>query len=92
MLKHDVFEEFQSAYKANHSTETTLLKVFNVIILILDSASGIFLIWLDLSAAFDIIDYDVLCDFLQCHMGNVVLHWTFYVYFFISALNQLVLI
>ena len=27
MLKHDIFEEFQSAYKSNHSTETTLLKV-----------------------------------------------------------------
>ena len=40
MLKHDIFEEFQSAYKANHSTETTLLKVFNDIMLNLDSGSG----------------------------------------------------
>ena len=69
MLKHDIFEEFQSAYKANHSTETTLLKVFNDIMLNLDSGSGTFLILLDLSAAFDTIDYDVLCDVLQCHLG-----------------------
>ena len=69
MLKHDIFEEFQSAYKANHSTETTLLKVFNDIMLNLDSGSGTFFILLDLSAAFDTIDYDVLCDVLQCHLG-----------------------
>ena len=29
MLNHDILEEFQSAYKANRSTETTLLEVFN---------------------------------------------------------------
>ena len=68
MLKHEKFEEFQSAYKANHSTETTLLKVFNDIMLNLDSGSRTFLILLDLSAAFDTIDYDVLCV-LQCHLG-----------------------
>ena len=35
----------------------------------LDSGSGTFLFLLDLSAAFDSIDYDVLCDVLQCHLG-----------------------
>ena len=69
MLKHDIFEEFQFAYKANHSTKMTLLKVFNNIMLNLDSESGTFLILLDLSAAFDTIDYDVLCDVLQCQLG-----------------------
>ena len=29
MLKHDIFEELQSAYNTNHITETRLLKVFN---------------------------------------------------------------
>ena len=56
MLNHDIFEEFQSAYKANHSTETMLLKVFNDIMLNLDSGSGTFLILMDMSAAFDSID------------------------------------
>ena len=36
MLKHDIFEEFQSDYKANHRTETTVLKVFIDIMLNLD--------------------------------------------------------
>ena len=67
-VKHNIFEEFQSAYKANHSTETTLLKVFNNIMLNLDSGSGTFLILLDLSPAFDTIYYNVLCDVLQCHL------------------------
>ena len=26
ILKHNIFEEFQSAYKTNHSTDTTLIK------------------------------------------------------------------
>ena len=35
----------------------------------LDSGSGTFLILLDLSAAFDAIDYNVLCNVLHCHLG-----------------------
>ena len=36
-LWHSMFEELQSAYKAHHSTETTLVKVFNNIMLNVDS-------------------------------------------------------
>ena len=28
MTRHSMFEELESAYKAHHSTETTLVKVF----------------------------------------------------------------
>ena len=35
----------------------------------LDSGSGTFLILLDFSAAFDTIDYNELCDVLQCRLG-----------------------
>ena len=48
------------------STETALLKVFNDIMLNFDST---FLILFDLSAAFDTIDYYVVCDVLQYHLG-----------------------
>ena len=77
-----LFEEFKSAYKTNHSTEFILLKVFNDIMLHIillkvfydimlhiHSGSGTFLIFLDLSAVFDTIDYNVLCDVLQGNMS-----------------------
>ena len=51
MARHNMFEELQSAYKAHHSTETTLVKVFNDVMLNVDSKSGLFLILLDLSSA-----------------------------------------
>ena len=64
-----MFEELQSAYKAHDSTETTLVRVFNDILLNVDSESGSFLILLDLSSAFDIIDYDLLCTVFERHLG-----------------------
>ena len=43
MTRHDMFEELQSAYKTHHSTEATLVKVFNDIMLNVDSGSCSFL-------------------------------------------------
>ena len=53
---------FQSAYKQFHSTETALLKVHNNISLNMDTGKVTPLTLLDLSAAFDTIDYSVLLD------------------------------
>ena len=64
-----MFEELHSAYKAHHNTETTPVKVFNDIILNVDSGSGSFLIFLDLSSAFDTIDYDLFCTVFERHLG-----------------------
>ena len=69
MTRHNMFEELQSAYKTHHSTETTLVKVFNDIMLNVDSGLGSFLILLDLSSAFDTIDYDLLCTVFERHLG-----------------------
>ena len=55
MTRHNMFEELQSAYNTHHCTETTLVKVFNDIMLNVDNGLGSFLILLDLSSAFDTI-------------------------------------
>ena len=56
---------FRSAYKQFHSTETTLLKVHNDISLNMDIGKVTALTLLDLSAAFDTIDYSVPLDRLS---------------------------
>ena len=53
-------EELQSAYKAEHSTETALLRVHNGILMSVDEKEAAVLVLLYLSAAFDTIDHNVL--------------------------------
>ncbi len=59
LTAHDLNEPLQSAYRTNHSTETALVKVSNDILLALDNRKCVYLVLLDLSAAFDTIDHDV---------------------------------
>ena len=58
-------ENFQSAYKAHHSTETALLRVYNDVMFNIDRGNGTLLVLLDLSAAFDTIDYQILFHILE---------------------------
>jgi hypothetical protein len=55
----------QSAYRANHSTETAVLKVLSDILLDLDSGDLSALVLLDLSAAFDTVDHEILLRRLE---------------------------
>ena len=50
----------QSAYRRFHSTETTLLKVVTDLIEAIDAGDHALLGLLDLSAAFDTVEHDVL--------------------------------
>ena len=60
---------FQSAYKKLHSTETALTRVQNDLLKAVDSQGGAILVLLDLSAAFDTIDHDVLLNTLKSEVG-----------------------
>jgi hypothetical protein len=77
MSQNNLHEVFQSAYKANHSTETALVKVQNDILLELDKKRGVILVLLDLSAAFDTIDHGFLLEQLSSRLGikDIALSW-----------------
>jgi len=62
-------EIFQSAYKANHSTVTALVKVQNDILRALDGQRSVILLLLDLSAAFDTVDHTILLTRLSQEFG-----------------------
>ena len=60
LINNSLFDPLQSAYRDKHSTETALIKVQNDILAALDTNSLAILLMLDLSAAFDITDHDIL--------------------------------
>ena len=68
---------FQSAYKEGHSTETALLKIKDDIHLSLSEGKPSALVLLDLSAAFNTIDHSLLLNRLSSWFGvsSNVLKW-----------------
>ena len=77
MNNFNLLDKFQSGFRAIHSTESALLKVYNDILLCTDSGSCAILVLLDLSAAFDTIDHDSLLQRLEHRVGleGTVLSW-----------------
>ena len=67
----------QSAYRSGHSTESCLLKVMSDILDAADSGEVSLVGLLDLSAAFDTVDHDILLRRLQSSfgIGGIILHW-----------------
>ena len=74
----------QSAYRAFRSTETVIASLLSDILLALDDGDIAALALLDLSAAFDTVDHDILLHRLQSSFGlnDTVLSW------FCSYLSQ----
>ena len=66
-----------SAYRANRSTETALLRILHDLLLATDSGQVSLLTLLDLSAAFDTIDHSILLSRLHETFGisNKALSW-----------------
>jgi len=69
LLESANFSEYQSAYRKGHSTETALLEVLGGVCMAADNKQVTVLISLDLSAAFDTVDYEILLQRLQSEFG-----------------------
>ena len=67
--KNNIFEGFQSGFRANHSTETALLRVANDLLTTADNNLLSVLVLLDLSAAFDTVDHHILLQRLEHLVG-----------------------
>ena len=65
--ENDLLDMNQSAYRKNHSTETTLVKIQNDILLQLDVGNCVILVSLDISAAFDTVNHSQL---IKCFNEN----------------------
>ena len=63
------FNQHQSAYRRNYSTETALLSTNNTFFQSSDTGKSTLLISLDLSAAFDTIDHSIILSRLNTSFG-----------------------
>ena len=64
----DLFSHSQYGFRSNHSTELAVLEVIDRIILDMDKGKLPINIYLDLSKAFDTLDFNILLDKLR-HYG-----------------------
>ena len=69
LINNNLKESLQSAYKSGHTTETAEGRVNNYIIMSIDQGKPIILVLLDLSAAFDIVEHNVLSFRLKDMFG-----------------------
>ena len=65
----DLEKSFQSAYKRLHSTETAILRVQNDILCEIDNQKCVVLLLLDMSAAFDTFDHELLLERMAKRYG-----------------------
>ena len=77
LTKNKLNDPKQSAYKKFHSTETLLLKIHDCVMKNMAKGEITMLVLLDLSAAFDTIDHNILLNRLEkrCKVEGTALSW-----------------
>uniref|UniRef100_A0A670IP01 Reverse transcriptase domain-containing protein n=1 Tax=Podarcis muralis TaxID=64176 RepID=A0A670IP01_PODMU len=72
----DHLDPFQSGFRPHHGTETALVVLVDDLRQARDKGESCFLVLLDLSAAFDTIDHNILLDRLEgLGAGGTVIRW-----------------
>ena len=69
--KNSLLPNYQSAYRQYHSCETSLVKLVNDILWAMEKQLVTVVVILDLSAAFDTVDHDLLLEVLESRFGIV---------------------
>lgn len=62
LLQNNLLDNYQSAYRQNHSVETLLVHISNHILRQMDAGKVTSLVLLDLSSAFDTVDHTILIN------------------------------
>ena len=77
LTSNNLLSPSQSAYRKNHSTETSLVRVTNDILMALESGRSTVLVTIDISAAFDTVNHQMLLTRYKNHFGlkDLVLNW-----------------
>ena len=77
LSNHNLFDVYQSGFRVNHSTKIALIRVVNDVKISTDNHEVSILVLLDLSAAFDTVDHEILLQRLEHCLGlkGTVLHW-----------------
>ena len=65
---------YQLAYKSRHSCETTILQIINDLIWAMERKEITALVIIDLSAAFDTVDHEILLQILEKKLDYVTLY------------------
>ena len=74
--KFESFPKVQSAYRESHSVETAMCKIYNDLIIRKCKGDCTLLVLLDLSAAFDTVDHEILIqDLIRLGIRGKVLDW-----------------
>ena len=74
---YQLWDDLQSAYRPGHSCETAMVKVTNDILLAFYQGEGVLMVMLDLSAAYDLVDHEILLSRLKGNIGlaGTVIPW-----------------